>query len=74
MDPTSTPMIEIPQRIESVQKEMDIEIPFVKLTWRVNELRDSIHRLCSCSKQIVKYSEDTPVQLKWSSCAERRGR
>ena len=71
LNPTAIPTLEFTESFESVQKEMDIEIPFVKLTWRVDELRDSIHTLCSCS--IVKYSEDTTVQLEWSSCARVGG-
>ena len=46
LNPTAIPTLEFTESFESVQKEMDIEIPFVKLTWRVDELRDSIHTLC----------------------------
>ena len=47
---------------------MDIDIPNVKLTWRVNELEDCINRMCRCEQQILAYKEDTRFQLKWSKC------
>ncbi|KAI6653206.1 hypothetical protein LOD99_3731 [Oopsacas minuta] len=73
LNPTAIPTIDFTETFKSVHKEMDIEIPYIKLTWRVNELRDSINKLCGCSKQILKSSEDNPIQFKWSSCTRGDG-
>ena len=67
---------EFPQLSEAIEKaksEMDIDIPNVKLTWRVDELKDSINRMCRCDQQIPVYNEDTQYQLKWSKCENGSG-
>ena len=67
---TAKPLTQISERIESlVNEDIDIELPFVKLDWNVNELRESINRMCNCLQQFL-YTEDTSTQLKWSSCDE----
>ena len=65
--------IDISQSIETAKREMDIDIPNVKLTWRVDELKDCINRVCRCDRQILVYNEDTRFQLKWSKCDKGRG-
>ena len=52
---------------------MDIDIPNVKLTWKVDELKDFINRMCRCDQQILVYNEDTQYQLKWSKCEKGSG-
>ena len=47
-NPTETHFSELSEAIESPKREMDIDIPNVKLTWRVNELKDCINRMCRC--------------------------
>ena len=73
LNPTSKPKIDISDSIDSVKREMDIDIPNVKLTWRMDELKDCINRMCRCDQQILVYNEDTRYQLKWSKCEEGRG-
>ena len=64
-----TPLFnQIDEQIESVKREMDIDIPFVKLNWKVEQLRDSINALCGCEQRTVKFRKDIPIQLKWSTC------
>ena len=46
---------QIDEQIESVKREMDIDIPFVKLNWRVEQLRDNINTFCNCEQRIVKF-------------------
>ena len=58
----------IPEAIESVRREMNIEIPYVKLSLRVNELRKCIEGMCVCEDRVVKFGDDIPIALKWSSC------
>ena len=43
LNPTSKPKIDISDSIDSVKREMDIDIPNVKLTWRIDELKDCIN-------------------------------
>ena len=69
----SEPKIEIFQSIEAARREMDIDIPNVKLTWRVDELKDCINRMCRCDQKILVYNEDTRYQLKWSKCKGGNG-
>ena len=64
---------QIDEQIESVKREMDIDIPFVKLNWKVEQLRDDINTLCSCEQRIVKFGEDIPIPLKWSTCDRGEG-
>ena len=68
LSPNSGPLVNISDRLNSVKSEMDIDIPNVKLTWRVDELKDCINRMCRCDQQILVYNEDTRYQLKWSKC------
>ena len=56
MNPSFTQMTEVSERIETVKKEMDTEIPVVKLNWKLNALKDSINDMCSCSIQEVPNS------------------
>ncbi|KAI6647149.1 hypothetical protein LOD99_8885 [Oopsacas minuta] len=61
---------QINESIESVKRGMNIDIPYVKLKWNVNELRKSINTLCTCEQRIVKFEEDIHIPLK-SSFADR---
>ena len=73
LNPTSILFSQISDAIDSVKREMDIDIPNVKLTWRVDEMKDCINRMCRCDQQILVYNEDTRYQLKWSKCEEGSG-
>ncbi|KAI6654125.1 hypothetical protein LOD99_2970 [Oopsacas minuta] len=57
---------QIPEAIETVKREMNIDIPFLKLNWKVDELRESIHSLCYCEQKFVNFEEHIPIPLKWS--------
>ncbi|KAI6653192.1 hypothetical protein LOD99_3717 [Oopsacas minuta] len=59
LNPTVIPKIDLTETFKSVHKEIDIQIPTIQLTWRMNELRDSINKLCSCNKDFVKFPKDT---------------
>ena len=48
LNPIETHFSEFSEAIESAKREMDIDIPNVKLTWKVNELKDCINRMCRC--------------------------
>ena len=52
LNPTSKPKIDIWDSIDSVKREMDIDIPNVKLTWKVGELKDCINIMCRYDQQI----------------------
>ena len=73
LNPISITFSQFSDTIDSVKREVDIDIPNVKLTWRVDELKDCINRMCRCDQQILVYNEDTRYQLKWSKCEEGRG-
>ena len=74
LDPEETQFPQFSEAIERAKKkEKDIDIPNVKLTWKVDELKDCINRMCRCDQQILVYNEDTRYQLKWSKCEEGRG-
>ena len=73
LNPDETQFPQISETIERAKNEMDIDIPNVKLTWRVDELKDCINRMCRCDQQILVYNEDTQYQLKWSKCEEGIG-
>ena len=73
LNPCSDTFFNIPEKLISVRREMDIDIPTVKLTWRVDELKDCIDRMCRCDQQILVYNEDTRYQLKWSKCEKGSG-
>ena len=53
-----------------MRQELDVDIPFVSLTWRLNELRDCIDGMCVCEAKDVKFRNDIPISLKWS-CGEK---
>ncbi|KAI6657362.1 RING finger protein nhl-1-like [Oopsacas minuta] len=57
---------QINESIESVKRGMNIDIPYVNLKWKVNELRESINTLCTCEQRIVKFVEDIHIPLKSS--------
>ena len=61
MDPSFTLMTEVSEKIEIVKKEINTEIPNVKLIWNVDALKDSINNICSCEVEVVP---DTPVAPK----------
>ena len=73
LDPTETQFPQFSETIERAKNKLDIDIPNVKLKWRVDELKDCINRMCLCVQQILVYNEDTRYQLKWSKCEEGRG-
>ena len=70
LNPTSKPKIDISDSIDSVKSEMDIDIPNVKLIWKVDELKDCINQMCRCDQNILVYNEDTQYQLEWGKCEE----
>ena len=61
---------QISEAIDNAKNEMDIDIPFVKLSCHVRELRESIEAMYRCDDRIVKFVQDTPIEMKWSSCDE----
>ena len=73
LNPNSILFSQISDAIDSVKREMDIDIPNVKLTWRVDELKDCINRMCRCDQQILVYNENTRYQPKWSKCDRGSG-
>ena len=73
INPGSGPLFHISEKLNSVKREMDIDIPKVNLTWRVDELKDCINRMCRCDQQILVHNEDTRYQLKWSKCEKGSG-
>ena len=73
LNPNVTQFSQFSEAIESAKREIDKSIPNVKLTWRVDELKDCINRMCRCDQQILVYNEDTWYQLKWVMCKEGRG-
>ena len=65
LNPTpKKPKIEISDSIDSLKTEMDIDIPKVRLKWRVEELKNCIIRMCRFEQQILVYNENSPYQLK----------
>lgn len=67
-----SPLTQITEAVESVKRDVDIPIPYLKLTWRLDELRDSINTMCRCERQI-REDFPSPYQLKWSKCEEGPG-
>ena len=65
MNPSFTQMTEVSERIETVQKKIDVKTPVVKLSWKVDRLRDSINTMCSCN---VLDAPATPVVPEKSAC------
>ena len=60
-------MTEVSERIETVQKEIDINTPVVKLSWKVDTLRESINTMCSCGCNVLA-KPATPVVPEKSAC------
>ena len=54
----------------SMRQELDVDIPFVSLSWRLSELRDCIDGMCVCETKDVTLRNDLPLSLKWS-CGEK---
>ena len=77
LSPTISPIGEIDKAINSIRKEMDIDIPNIRLTWRVDPLTESIQRMCcvQCeeSQSNIKYRGDTNFRLKWATCDKGKG-
>lgn len=59
----------ITESIGSMRQELDVDIPFVSLTWRLSELRECIDGMCVCETNSVALQDDIPTSLKWS-CGE----
>ena len=71
LPPTLPSFLEqIPEAIESVRREVNIDVPYVKLSWRVDELRKCVEGMCICENRVVKFGDDIPIALEWSSCDE----
>ena len=62
-------LAQISESIGSMRQKLDVDIPFVSLTWRLRELRDCIDGMCVCETKDVKLRNDIPISLKWS-CGE----
>ena len=67
------PLFDISEEFDSIKREMDIEVPNVKMTWRVDELQDCIYRMCFCEQKVIIYTADTQHQLEWSGCERGEG-
>ena len=64
-----TPCLDqISKGIENAKNEMDIDIPYVKLSCHVLELRENIAAMYRCDHRTVKFVQNNPIQLKWTSC------
>ena len=61
---------QLSESISSMRQELDVDIPFVSLTWRLSELRDCIDGMCVCETKDVKLRNDIPISLKWSCDVE----
>ena len=61
MNPSFTLMTEVSERIETIKKEIDTELPDVKLIWKMDALKDSINNMCNCEVEAV------PTQRKLAS-------
>ena len=62
-------LTQIDDSIGSMRQELDVNIPFVSLSWRLSELRDCIDGMCVCETKDVTLRNDLPLSLKWS-CGE----
>ena len=62
-------LTQIDDSIVSMRQELDVNIPFVSLSWRLSELRDCIDGMCVCETKDVTLRNDLPLSLKWS-CGE----
>ena len=54
--------------IETVRREVNIDVPYVKLSWRLHELRKCIEEMCVCEDRVVKFGDYIPIALQWSCC------
>ena len=63
-------LAQIDDSICSMRQELDVDIPFVSLSWRLSELRDCIDGMCVCETKDVTLRNDLPLSLKWS-CGEK---
>ena len=66
-------LTQVSESIGSMRQELDVDIPFVSLTWRLSELRDCIDGMCVCETKDVKLCNDIPISLKWSCGEEGKG-
>ena len=71
MNQTLPPLPQISEAVESAKRELDISIPYLNLSWRLDALRESINRMCYV-EQVFK-EEATPFQLTWSKCERGDG-
>ena len=62
-------LAQIDDSICSMRHELDVNIPFVSLSWRLSEPRDCIDGMCVCETKDVTLRNDLPLSLKWS-CGE----
>ena len=66
-------LTQVSESIGSMRQELDVDIPFVSLTWRLSELRDCIDGMCVCETKDVKLRNHIPISLKWSCGEEGKG-
>ena len=59
MNQTLSPLPQISETVESAKRELDINIPQLNLSWRVDVLRESINRMCRV-EQVFREHEDAP--------------
>ena len=73
MDQTLPPLTlpQISEAVESAKRELDISIPYLNLSWRIDVLRESINRMCRVEQVFME--EATPFQLRWSKCEKGDG-
>ena len=55
------------EAINSVENEMDIDFPYIKLKWGVDELRESIGKMCTCEQLNIRYKENSTNRVMWGS-------
>ena len=65
------PLPQISEAVESAKRELDINIPYLNLSWRVDVLRENIDRMCRV--ELAFREEATPFQMKWSKCERGDG-
>ena len=54
-------LVQIDDSIGSMRQELDVDIPFVSLSWRLSELRDCIDGMCVCETKDVTLRIDSPL-------------
>ena len=69
LPPHSLPHVS--EAVESAKRELDISIPYLNLSWRVDALRESINKMC-CVEHVFR-EETTPFQLTWSKSEKGNG-